>query len=101
MASTVTSDTTSGTESTASCGTSRRQLAFTRGRAASDTSTTALANEVRRVQEQGVSAVVLVSEAARPLVKGSTLREVPQLAVLSVPEVVPDVTVEAIGEISV
>jgi flagellar biosynthesis protein FlhA len=62
---------------------------------------TALANSVRAAQEQGHTAIVLCSEAARPLVKGSSLREVPHLVVLSVPEIVPEVRVEAIGEIRI
>jgi flagellar biosynthesis protein FlhA len=59
----------------------------------------ALANGVKSAQDQGHTAVLLCSEAARSLVKGGTLREVPHLVVLSVPEIVPDVRVEAIGEI--
>ncbi len=61
----------------------------------------ALTNSVKRVQEQGHYAIVLCSEAARPLVKSSTEREIPSLVVLSVPEVVPDVRVEGIGEIRI
>ena len=58
-----------------------------------------LSNAVREVQEQGEYPVILCSEAARPLVKSSTAREMPDLAVLSVPEIVPDMKIEAIGEI--
>jgi flagellar biosynthesis protein FlhA len=60
---------------------------------------TAVANAVRAVQEQGYHEVVLCSEAARPLVKASTAREIPHLAVLSSLEVAGDVTVESLGEI--
>ena len=59
----------------------------------------ALTNAVKRVQDQGHYAIVLCSEAARPLVKASTEREIPSLVVLSVPEVVADIRVEALGEI--
>ena len=62
---------------------------------------TALANAVRAVQEQGYHEVVLCSEAARPLVKASSAREIPHLAVLSSLEVAGDVTVESLGEIRI
>jgi flagellar biosynthesis protein FlhA len=62
---------------------------------------TALANAVKAVQEQGYHEVVLCSEAARPLVKSATAREIPHLAVLSSLEVSPDVTVESLGEIRI
>jgi len=62
---------------------------------------TALSNAVRAVQEQGYHEVVLCSEAARPLVKASSAREIPHLAVLSSLEVAGDVTVESLGEIRV
>jgi flagellar biosynthesis protein FlhA len=61
--------------------------------------TTALANAVKAVQEQGHHEIILCSEAARPLVKSSTAREIPHLAVLSSLEVVPDIVVESLGEI--
>ena len=60
---------------------------------------TALSNAVKAVQEQGHHEIILCSEAARPLVKSSTAREIPHLAVLSSLEVVPDVVVESLGEI--
>jgi flagellar biosynthesis protein FlhA len=60
----------------------------------------ALANAVRQVQEQGQYPIVLCSEAARPLVKASAERDVPELVVLSVPEIIPEVQVESLGEIS-
>ena len=53
----------------------------------------------RRVQEQGLHEVVLCSEAARPLVKSGTAREIPHLAVISSLEVASDITVESLGEI--
>jgi flagellar biosynthesis protein FlhA len=61
----------------------------------------ALTRAAAAVHEQGWRPVILCSEAARFLVKSSTVRELPELVVLSVPEVneVTDVTVEAVGEI--
>jgi flagellar biosynthesis protein FlhA len=61
----------------------------------------ALVNTVRNVQQLGHVPVVLCSEAARPLVKSSVRREIPDLVVLSVPEIVTDVRVEALAEIRV
>lgn len=61
----------------------------------------ALSRAVMAVQERGWLPVVLCSDQARALVKSSCERELPELVVLSVPEIVPDVTVEAIGEIKV
>ncbi|MBN2439832.1 MAG: flagellar biosynthesis protein FlhA [Spirochaetales bacterium] len=61
----------------------------------------ALVNAVKSVQEQGITPVILCSEAARPLVKSSSRREVPHLIVLSVPEIVPDITIESLGEIAI
>ncbi|MDR2702166.1 MAG: flagellar biosynthesis protein FlhA, partial [Spirochaetaceae bacterium] len=59
----------------------------------------ALSRAAAAVQEQGWLPVILCSEAARFLVKSSTSRELPELVVLSVPEIVNEVTVEAVGEI--
>ena len=61
----------------------------------------ALSRSVAAVQDQGWFPVILCSEAARRLVKSSTERELPDLVVLSVPEVAADITVESVGEISV
>jgi flagellar biosynthesis protein FlhA len=62
---------------------------------------TALTNAVKTVQEMGRHEVVLCSEAARPLVKSASLREIPHLAVISSLEVASDITVESLGEIRV
>ncbi len=61
----------------------------------------ALSRSVAAVQERGLIPVILCSEAARPLVKSSTERELPDLVVLSVPEIVSDAAVEAVGEIRI
>ena len=61
----------------------------------------ALSRAIQAVQEHGWLPIILCSEAARFLVKSSTSRELPELIVLSVPEIVNDVTVEGIGEIKI
>ncbi len=61
----------------------------------------ALMNAVRNVQQIGHMPIILCSEAARPLVKASARREIPDLAVLSVPEIVADVRIEALAEVRV
>ncbi len=60
----------------------------------------AVVNSVHNVQQSGLLGIVLCSEAARRLVKQSTARDLPELVVLSVPEIVPDITAEGVGEIS-
>jgi flagellar biosynthesis protein FlhA len=59
----------------------------------------ALTRAVSAVQHKGWIPVILCSEGARALVKASTERELTDLVVLSVPEIVPDARVEAVGEI--
>jgi flagellar biosynthesis protein FlhA len=59
----------------------------------------ALNRAIAAVHEQGWLPVVLCSEQARRLVKSSCEREFPDLTVLSVPEIVSDITLEAVGEI--
>jgi flagellar biosynthesis protein FlhA len=59
----------------------------------------ALTRGVSAVQQKGWLPIVLCSEGARALVKASTERELPDLVVLSVPEIVADARVEAVGEI--
>jgi flagellar biosynthesis protein FlhA len=59
----------------------------------------ALSRSVAAVHDQGWLPVILCSEQARYLVKSSSERELPDLVVLSVPEIVSDVSVEAVGEI--
>ena len=58
-----------------------------------------LLNTVKEVQDRGEYPVILCSEAARPLVKSSSSREIPELVVLSVPEIASDMKIEALGEI--
>ncbi len=59
----------------------------------------ALTRAVAAVQQKGWFPVILCSEAARARVKSSTEREIPDLVVLSVPEIAAEVRVEAVGEI--
>jgi flagellar biosynthesis protein FlhA len=59
----------------------------------------ALTRAVTAVQQKGWMPIILCSEGARALVKASTERELPDLVVLSVPEIVSDARVEAVGEI--
>jgi len=58
-----------------------------------------LSNAVKEVQDRGEYPIILCSEAARPLVKSSSSREIPDLVVLSVPEITSDMNIEALGEI--
>jgi flagellar biosynthesis protein FlhA len=57
----------------------------------------ALSRSVVAVKGQGYLPVILCSEAARYLVKTALERELPEVAVLSVPEIAQDFTVESIG----
>ncbi|MCL2759010.1 MAG: flagellar biosynthesis protein FlhA [Treponema sp.] len=56
---------------------------------------------VTAVKEKGWMPVILCSEQARFLVKNSTDRELPDLAVLSVPEIVQGIIPEAVGMIRI
>ncbi|HKL86968.1 MAG TPA: flagellar biosynthesis protein FlhA [Treponemataceae bacterium] len=58
-----------------------------------------LSRSVTAVQKSGYLPIILCPEEARVLVKNSTEREIPDLVVLSVPEISNDIRVEAIGEI--
>ncbi len=59
----------------------------------------AMTQSVNSVQQSGFLPIVLCPEEARILIKSSTEREIPDLVVLSVPEIGNDIKVEAIGEI--
>ena len=59
----------------------------------------ALTRSVASVQQAGYIPIILCPEEARILVKSSTEREIPDLVILSVPEIAHDIKVEAIGEI--
>jgi flagellar biosynthesis protein FlhA len=57
----------------------------------------AVSKAASAVKGKGWMPVILCSEQARFLVKNSTDRELPDLAVLSVPEIVSDIMPEAVG----
>jgi flagellar biosynthesis protein FlhA len=59
----------------------------------------ALSRAIGALHQQGWLPVILCSEQVRHLVKTSCDREFPDLTVLSVPEIVNDITLEAVGEI--
>ncbi|HAK44861.1 MAG TPA: flagellar biosynthesis protein FlhA [Spirochaeta sp.] len=61
---------------------------------------TNVANAVRNVEQTGVYPIILCSEAVRALVRASLKRDFPGMVVLSVPEVVSNVNVETLGEIT-
>ena len=60
----------------------------------------AVANIVRNIEQMGIFPIILCSEAVRALVKNSLGRDFPGIVVLSVPEVVSNVRIESLGEIS-
>ena len=61
----------------------------------------AVSKAVAAVKEKGWMPVILCSEQARFLVKNSTDRELPELAVLSVQEIIPEIIPEAVGIIRI
>ncbi|MEI8094039.1 MAG: flagellar biosynthesis protein FlhA [Spirochaetales bacterium] len=61
----------------------------------------AVSNSFRGVQNLGYYPMILASEAARPLIKNSTLRDLPDLVVLSVPEIAPGIQVESVGVVRI
>jgi flagellar biosynthesis protein FlhA len=62
----------------------------------------ALTRSITVLKDQGwIPPVILCSEGARRLVKQSTEREIPELVVLSVREIVQDVNANAVGEVKI
>jgi flagellar biosynthesis protein FlhA len=61
----------------------------------------ALTRAISNARDSGAPALVLCSEQARSLVKQASERELPELAVLSVREIVQDVNIIPIGEIRI
>ena len=59
----------------------------------------AVSRAAAAIKSRGYLPVIVCSEPARYLVKNSTDRELPDLAVLSVPEIAPGVILEAVGVI--
>ncbi len=62
---------------------------------------TALSSSVALSQGKGYMPIILCPEEARALVKASTEREMPNLVVISVPEITNDIKLENLGEIKV
>ncbi|MFW6344589.1 MAG: FHIPEP family type III secretion protein, partial [Sediminispirochaetaceae bacterium] len=60
----------------------------------------AVMNAVAQVQRMGYLPIILCSEAARRPVRQSIERDVPDVGVISVPEVVSDIKTEGLGEIN-
>jgi flagellar biosynthesis protein FlhA len=58
-----------------------------------------LSRAVAAVQEKGWPPVIFCSEEARSLVKSATEREIPELAVLSAPEIAQGINLESVGVI--
>ena len=61
----------------------------------------AVSEAAAKVKEKSGIPVILCSEQARFLVKNSTERELPELVVLSIPEIAGGFTVEAVGTIRI
>ena len=58
-----------------------------------------VANTVKAARDKDSWPVILCSESARPLVRSSTVREMPDLVVLSVPEIAEGIKIHSLGEI--
>jgi flagellar biosynthesis protein FlhA len=59
----------------------------------------AVANSVKAARDTGAWPVILCSESARPLVRSTTIREMPDLVILSVPEITDGIQIDSLGEI--
>jgi len=59
----------------------------------------AVANTVKTARDGDSWPVILCSESARALVHSSTVREIPDLVVLSVPEIAEGIKINSLGEI--
>ncbi len=60
-----------------------------------------LSSSVAMSEGKGYMPIILCPEEARALVKASTIREMPNLVVLSVPEITNDIKLENLGEVKV
>lgn len=58
-----------------------------------------VANTVKTARDKGSWPVVLCSESARPLVRSTIVRDMPDLVILSVPEIAEGIQIESLGEI--
>jgi flagellar biosynthesis protein FlhA len=59
----------------------------------------AVSATIASMQNAGFFPVVLCPEEIRPLVRSSTEREMPNLVILSIPEIPNDIKIESVGEI--
>ena len=59
-----------------------------------------LASVVQRVQREGHNPILLCSEAARPLLSRLFVRRFPSIVILSIQEIMPDITIETLGEVA-
>jgi len=58
-----------------------------------------VANAVKIARDTGAWPVILCSESARPLVRSTVARDMPDLVILSVPEIAEGIQIESLGEI--
>jgi len=58
-----------------------------------------VANTVKSARDKGSWPVILCSESARPLVRSTIIRDMPDLVILSVPEIAEGIQIESLGEI--
>lgn len=61
----------------------------------------AVVNAVKAARDTGAWPVILCSESARSLVHSTTVREMPDLVILSVPEIAEGIQIESLGEICI
>ena len=61
----------------------------------------ALSTSIVAVKERGYQPIILAPEAVRILIKSSADREIPDLVVLSIPEIDKEIKIESLGEIKV
>jgi flagellar biosynthesis protein FlhA len=59
----------------------------------------AVANTVKDARDKGAWPVILCSESARPLVRSTIVRDMPDLVIISVPEIAEGIQIESLGEI--
>ena len=57
------------------------------------------ANAVKSARDTGAWPIILCSESARPLVRSTIARDMPDLVILSVPEIAEGILIESLGEI--
>lgn len=58
-------------------------------------------NAVKAARDNGAWPIILCSEAARLLVRSITVRDIPDLVILSVPEIADGIRIDSLGEITI